>query len=104
MFGMDAEHTNIIRGSGHAEFIVGGGFEKEDWRNANGETESKTETSGSIGIPLLGLKAKSETNSQTKENKTTLGISLFGIDAGYIFNIHTELFIPLIVEKSKPNK
>ena len=47
---------------------------------------------------------KSETNNQTKENKTTLGISLFGIDVGNIFNIHTELFIPIIVEKNKSNK
>jgi hypothetical protein len=53
---------------------------------------------------MLGLTMKSETNNQTRENKTTLGISLFGIDAGYIFNVHTELFIPLIIEKSKPNK
>ena len=66
--------------------------------------ESKTESSGSIGIPLLGLVMKSETNNQTKENKTTLGISLFGIDAGYIFNVHTELYFPLIIETNKPNK
>ena len=47
---------------------------------------------------------KSETNNQTKENKTTLGISLFGIDAGYIFNVHTELYFPLIIETNNPNK
>jgi RHS repeat-associated protein len=105
MFGMDADgNTNIIRGSAHAEFVVGGGYEREEWRNSKGKAESKTETSGTIGIPMLGLTMKSETNNQTRENKTTLGISLFGIDAGYIFNVHTELFIPLIIEKSKPNK
>lgn len=47
---------------------------------------------------------KSETNNQTKENKTTLGLSLLAIDAGYILNGHSELYIPIIVERNKPNK
>ena len=88
----------------HAEYFVGGGAEREECQNADGESESKTEKTATIGVPLLGLKMKNETNNKTKESTTTLGISLLGIDAGCILNIHTEIFIPIVVETSKPNK
>lgn len=105
MAGMDDKgNTNITRGYAQAEMFVGAGTEIEQSRNASGELQSKTENTASVGIPGIGIAMKSETNNNTKAITTTLGISIGNFNFGNIINVHTELFIPLITEKYKPNK
>lgn len=105
MAGMDMDgNTNIVRGYAYGEGIVGGGTETVQMRNASGGLESKTENSASVGISGVRLVMKSETNNVTKANTTTLGISLGSINMGYLINIHTEFFIPIITERHTPNK
>jgi RHS repeat-associated protein len=103
MFGMAKDKTNILRGYAHGDFIVGAGYEREEWRNNTGQLQSTTETSGSIGLGIFSLKMKSTTNNITKANTTTLGFSV-GFDYGYILNFHGGLFVPFITEKNIPNK
>jgi hypothetical protein len=103
--GMDNKgNTNIVRGYAQGSLVLGAGTEIEQSRDASGGLQSKTENTVSFGTPFIALSMKSETNNNTKANTTTFGLSFGNFHFGTVINVHTELFVPLITEKYKPNK
>lgn len=77
---------------------------EKKWRTLSGEVQSKSETTASAGWAGFGVSMKNETSSFTNESKTTLGLSLFNYNIGYLLNIRTEIFIPIVTETYKSNK
>jgi RHS repeat-associated protein len=100
--GNDLDGNKYQRNYGFAEGVAGAGFENETKTNSSGEKETTSQTNISGGA-IVRLDARSETNSKTKEVKTSTGLSI-GFNAGAILNVRLEIFIPIITETHKPNK